>query len=202
MFPINKKSSWGAGSGARRSGSKVATAEPPPSLLGQIPCLARGYSALPARRLGSWSGRSVDLPSFLRELTELIARVRVLPWSTILAEISLLRRETASGIVLFYRGFARRLRSIIYPSSVDLPSFLGKLTEQLGARSSCSVSITAAVVVGRHIHRRLAIRSSRALTYISSAYVIQVYTIPRNGAYLNEHAESLPDSGKPSVLRD
>jgi len=68
------------GSGARGSGSKVATAGQPPSLLGQLPCLARGYSALPARRLGSWSDRSADLPSFLRKLAELCAQVRVFSW--------------------------------------------------------------------------------------------------------------------------
>ena len=102
-------------------------------MLGQLPCLASGYPVLPARLSGPGCGHSVDLPSFLRELTELGSQVLVLSWSTIPAEISLLRRETTSGIVLSCRSFARSLRSMGYPRSVDLPSFLGKLTE-LGAR--------------------------------------------------------------------
>jgi len=100
------------GSVARSSRSKVATAGQPPSLLGQLPCLAHGHPDLPARRLGSRSGRSVDLPSFLRELTELSARVLVLPWSTIPSDLSLLRRETEAGIVLSCIGLARRFRSV------------------------------------------------------------------------------------------
>ena len=121
------------GSGTRRRGSTVATAGQPPSLLGQLPCLARGHPDWPARLSGPGCCRSVDLPSFLSELTELSARVRVLPWSTIPAEIAPLRRVTTAGIVLSCWSFARCLRSMSYPRSVDLPSFLGKLTE-LGAR--------------------------------------------------------------------
>jgi len=85
--------------------------------------------------IGSWSCRSVDLPSFLRELTELSARAQVLSWSRP-TTISLLRRETTVGLVLSCRDLARRLGSMDLPRTVDLPSFLGKLTV-LGARSSC-----------------------------------------------------------------
>src|SRR5665648_595243 len=58
------------------------------------------------------------------------------------------------------------------------------------------------MAVNRRIHRRLVMRSRRFLTYMPGPYGIRAYTIPRNEAYLSEHAESLPDSGKPSVLKD
>ena len=45
-------------------------------------------------------------------------------------------------------------------------------------------------------------RSHRVLTYMPDPYGIRSYTMPRKGAYLSEHAESLLDSGKPSVLQD
>ncbi|HZK55222.1 MAG TPA: hypothetical protein VFC84_13630 [Desulfosporosinus sp.] len=55
--------------GERGSGSKVATAGQPPSLLGQLPCLARGHPDLPAQLLGPGAAAQVDLPSFLGKLT-------------------------------------------------------------------------------------------------------------------------------------